>query len=693
MSHSAQFWCSRRLLVTIDGPQGKSVVPLSRPFARIGRQAGSDIVLNSPWVAKRSLYLHATDEGVYCFYLQPEETQSHRMGYWLAPGEPLMVGPYHISACLEGDPPGPAPALIPLDDWGSASPPYPVFQVYSSGKLRDKRRFRARLNLIGRRHECALQIKGQQVSAFHGCLFWQFPRLWYVDLVSSNGTSLNGLKVDCAEMRLGDRLVVGEFTLVFQRLSKASGSRGDASGSQRTLHESADMLPAEFDDDLPLDLDGPLAVELDEAQQSGVAGSSPVIPLATAASHEAAMEAAAAPQPIAEEEAAAPELAATSVAPVARSLAPPAEDSAEPEAAPQADPARAGQMALAPLQQTRQELAVLQRRVAELTQVAAQAGKNAAQQLAVKTREAFERERQRIAQELERRAGELAKEKLALEAQWQNASRELATQVSQLRDEAALLARQRQSMEQSRLMWDAQRADLERQLRSYAEQLHRLEHSSAAGLPAPAAASSVAQAPAPPANGSPAGARFSLPAGQRGAPSPHPFSLLGLPVGNTASIEENEAATAMVLAAAHPSGALTARSHVVAAHVAGDESEPSPAGFPGSASSPPAIGGPAIGDSSRLIGEDVLEGSVASAVAAIAPPPADAAAPKEAGVPKRSIKGRKSSKGKEVFDVVTDRLVEMEQRRRQTIVVLGIAGAVAVVALSAAMIIAAVLLR
>ena len=585
MSHSPSLWCTRRLMVTVEGPQGKSVVPLSRPFARIGRQSGSDIVLDSPWVSKRSVYLHATEEGIFCIYMQPEETSTQRMGYWLGAGEPLLVGPYQISACLEGDPLGPAPALTPLDEWGSTPPPYPVFQVYSGKNLRDKRKFRARLNLIGRRHECALQIMGQQVSAFHGCLYWQDARLWYIDLASSNGSSVNGQSVDVAELHIGDRLLTGEFTLYFHRLSQRGTHSVASPGAPASASAGPppEMLPAEFEDLPPeVDVDGALAP--DEQPGADVADGSPVI----------ALEPALAEAPL----------------------------------------------DLAPVQQTRHELAVLQKRVEELTQATSRAGEKAAAQLAQQTREALARERQRIAKELTQRAAEIAREKQALEAQWQSASRELATQVSQLRDEAQQLAAQRQAMEQSRLLWDAQRSELEAQLRAYAEQLGRLEQGSVHGLAAPAAMAT---------------GEMSLPM-EHLAENRHSSVLTGR--------------TAIVPLGGEPGG-LVPRSHVVDAQV-------EPAGEP--AAMP------------RL-----LEGSLSAEG-----PPAAAEPNGANGVqPPRmqrelsqtlAIKGRKTAaKGTQAFDAVTDRIAHREEDRQRTMMIVWIAAAAGAIALSAAIVLAAVI--
>jgi hypothetical protein len=291
---------------------------------------------------------------------------------------------------------------------------------------------------------------------------------------------------------------------------------------------------------------------------------------------------------------------------------------------------------LAPVQQTRQELAALQKRVGELTQLTARAGQQAAKQLAQTTREALAHERQRIAQELEQRRCELAREKQALEAQWQTASRELATQVHQLRDEASQLATQRQAMEQSRLLWDQQRTELERQLRSYAQQLQRLEEGAIYGLPAPP------------------GGMLSLPANHHGGEAKDP--------------------SAMVPIAPREQGAIVARSQVVDAQVESRHAE--------------SFNKPLL-----------LEGSLADAPAPAERPAGD----DQAAVPPRmqrelpatlKIKGRKAAaKETQAFDAVTDRIVEREQGRFRKMLILGFVISLAAIALSAALVVAAVLWR
>jgi hypothetical protein len=221
------YWCTEFLIVTVDGPGGQTVLPLDQPFARVGRHPQADVCLPDRAVPSRALYLHATRAGVFCLFLDRDDSGPDRTGIWLSPEQSVEVGPYRIRASLlTAEPEDALPSELP-SAWGSAKPPLPVMMIYCGNRLKDKRRFRSILSPVGRRPQCALQLKGQKVSGFHCVLFWDQQRLWCIDLNSSNGTQRNGQEIVCAEVVLGDRLEVGDFHLVFQRLS--SGGRTGSS--------------------------------------------------------------------------------------------------------------------------------------------------------------------------------------------------------------------------------------------------------------------------------------------------------------------------------------------------------------------------------------------------------------------------------------------------------------------------------
>lgn len=238
-------WLNQRLLVSMGGPTGESLLKLDQPFLRVGSDPTADVVLEGDGISRRSAYLHGTPFGIYAIILQGEKQGPYPPEYWLSPGRSVQVGQHRLTATLEEPLPGPLPN-IGLITWGSISVPRPVVDIYHAKKRLGKRHFSASLSLIGRKYQCALQLKGQNVSEFHCAMYWQDGRLWCIDLNSSNGTLLNGRRVIADEINIGDEVEVGDFNLVFRRLSyRASrstevavpASPGDA-GSSVTLTDT-----------------------------------------------------------------------------------------------------------------------------------------------------------------------------------------------------------------------------------------------------------------------------------------------------------------------------------------------------------------------------------------------------------------------------------------------------------------------
>lgn len=220
-------WLNQRLLLSVDGPDGQSQVNIDQPFLRVGSDPAADLVLNGDGVSRRSAYLHGTPFGVYAVILQGSSHGPYPPEYWLSPGRSVQVGPYRLSATLEDQPSGPLPKGG-LVAWGSAPLPRPVVDIYHAKKRLGKRHFSASLNLIGRKYQCALQLKGQNVSEFHCAMYWHAEQLWCIDLNSSNGTLLNGRRIIADEIHIGDDLEVGDFNLIFRRLSHSGGRASSA---------------------------------------------------------------------------------------------------------------------------------------------------------------------------------------------------------------------------------------------------------------------------------------------------------------------------------------------------------------------------------------------------------------------------------------------------------------------------------
>ncbi len=79
--------------------------------------------------------------------------------------------------------------------------------------------------LIGRSADASLVLDSADVSRLHGKFFQQDANLYYMDLGSRNGSSVNGNAAEVNQnylLKAGDLIQAGEFTLVMQSMSGIS---------------------------------------------------------------------------------------------------------------------------------------------------------------------------------------------------------------------------------------------------------------------------------------------------------------------------------------------------------------------------------------------------------------------------------------------------------------------------------------
>ena len=84
-----------------------------------------------------------------------------------------------------------------------------------------------RTTVIGRAEDCDLRIADPGASRRHAELRRNDDDVTVVDLGSTNGTLLNGEKIDQADLRDGDELTIGETTFSFRSASRTAGARRD----------------------------------------------------------------------------------------------------------------------------------------------------------------------------------------------------------------------------------------------------------------------------------------------------------------------------------------------------------------------------------------------------------------------------------------------------------------------------------
>jgi len=214
---AAEYWCAQNLVVTVEGPEGRSATTIEKPFARIGGHASSEVVLPHKSVAQRSIYLHATDAGVYCVQLAgPDSEPSEDRGGWLAPDQAIQVGPYRVTVQLADQPPESERPQTDLEAT-DATLPYPMLLIVYRGRAIANYSLRRRLTIVGRGRRSTLQLADTRVSLTHCILYREEDKLWVVDLLSSNGTSRAGSPLEAAKVEPGDALVLGNVQLVCMR--------------------------------------------------------------------------------------------------------------------------------------------------------------------------------------------------------------------------------------------------------------------------------------------------------------------------------------------------------------------------------------------------------------------------------------------------------------------------------------------
>lgn len=490
------YWCGQQLAITLDGPSGRSEFTLAQPFARVGSHPQADVVIDDESVAPRCLYLHATDDGVFCLYLDVDADSAGGKGTWLSPDSVIPLGTHRLQARLADAPASGAPPIESPAAWGSASTPVPLVMIYCGRRLKDKRRFRARLSAVGRRPQCALQLKGEKVSGFHCVLYWEHEQLWCVDLNSSNGTQLNGSPLDCQRMEIGDRLDVGEFGLVFLRLSNRPlvtdsglpGGRSDADApdSQETQPVAA-VLPYESPEESTV-LTSPAEERALQSAPPSSFGQAPIADEDRRLRELLAEEIARLGRERDDMHRQWEQSSAQLLAQIGQLHAEAARLASEREAFEQSrqqwqadQAAAADQLAKRSDQLARleQELAAsaatLADRLADLDQrellpaaAPAQPRPPTPEQLAQ------EAEDRRLREQLTAHLAALSQERQQ-QAQWEQTSQQLLAQISHLQAQAADLATQRQALDDSRQEWQAERAALKRQLHEQNDQLSRLE--------------------------------------------------------------------------------------------------------------------------------------------------------------------------------------------------------------------------
>src|SRR5262249_26779558 len=156
----------------------------------------SDVVLRR--AAKRTLYLHATEQGVFCVDLRDHaKPASEQSGQWLASDASIVLDDYSLQVTLDSPIEGRqgSAAVSSLLARRGSNRPALSLRVTCKGGPKAKYRVHRALTVVGRDTTCGLNLAGTKVSSPHCLLYVEQGRTWCVDLLSNNGTLLNGQRL------------------------------------------------------------------------------------------------------------------------------------------------------------------------------------------------------------------------------------------------------------------------------------------------------------------------------------------------------------------------------------------------------------------------------------------------------------------------------------------------------------------
>ena len=131
-----------------------------------------------------------------------------------APAAPALVAPPQeppsSTVIYPPTPPEPEPEAEPEPEL----PPAAVASLEIGGRIHP---LTADVTVIGRSRECDIRVADNNVSRRHAELRREGETYWIVDLGSTNGTELNGARIDRTRLDDGDRITLGSTDLIFGR--------------------------------------------------------------------------------------------------------------------------------------------------------------------------------------------------------------------------------------------------------------------------------------------------------------------------------------------------------------------------------------------------------------------------------------------------------------------------------------------
>ena len=109
------------------------------------------------------------------------------------------------------------PAPTPAPEAVETPPPPPEREVVTLTVAGQKQEITSPKVVLGRSRACDVHVADVNVSRRHAELQQEGATYWIVDLGSTNGTALNGKRVEKERLRDGDTITLGSTDVVFER--------------------------------------------------------------------------------------------------------------------------------------------------------------------------------------------------------------------------------------------------------------------------------------------------------------------------------------------------------------------------------------------------------------------------------------------------------------------------------------------
>jgi len=209
--------------------EGFDTQQLDYPFAIIGRDPRSDLVLHGAEVSRLHAFFQVVEGRIFCIDLNSRtqlrwegETERRAHG-WLDPGGTVWIGPHgirqagtdltqnHAAQC-------PDPLAFRASDTKDAHqlPRAGLDLPIRLGEGDQLWRMDSRLALVGRSESCQIMLRDASVSRFHASLLRTSKGVWIVDLQSREGVVINGVRVKWAWLEDGDTVRIGQFSFILR---------------------------------------------------------------------------------------------------------------------------------------------------------------------------------------------------------------------------------------------------------------------------------------------------------------------------------------------------------------------------------------------------------------------------------------------------------------------------------------------